>query len=352
MADTPLPILLITPDYPPNTGGVARYLHTLVQVLGEDVHVVSSPAQLLYAHAKPNWLKTIVLLWRTRHTYRSVLVSHVLPMGTAAYVASWFTRKPYGVIVHGYDVSLARTRLRKRFLMRRVLRRAAAVFANSVALSEELKTLDGVARVYPLLPALLLPKLPASSIIMPCKPWNVLLSVGRLMERKGHTRVLEALARLRAEGKAREVTYMIVGEGPWRAVIEEHIERLGLSDCVLLYGRVADEDMPRLYEEADVFVLPTVVDAIDREGFGYVYIEAALYGVPSVATQSFGVEEAVLHGKTGVLIEDGNIDQLAQTLHLLLIERDYRLALGRAAKERVYKEFDAQTRFIEVKKHL
>jgi len=265
-------------------------------------------------------------------------------------LARFITRKPYSVIVHGLDVALARKSWRKRMLMQLVLRNAKVVIANSEVLANEVVELDGAKKVIPLLPPLNLPSTPP--IIKNESPWKVLLSVSRLVSRKGHSRVFEALSHLRANNLLPNVSYIIVGEGTERNVLEYQVKELGLEDVVVFYGAVADEDLPRVYGIADVFVLPTVVDSVDREGFGYVYVEAAMYGVPSIATDSSGVNEAVLHNQTGLLVPDDNIDELAKAIYKLLTQNETRTRLGETAQKRVFSDFDENETFAILKELL
>lgn len=356
------PVLLITLDYAPNLGGVARYLSSASRVFGEDMIVVAPQVEgeketatlwrrkLLYKRFRPAWLATVFLLIKHRNDYRSVLVSHVLPIGFAAYLAGLITRKPYSVIVHGLDVALARKTWRKRVVMKLVLQKAKVVVANSEVLANEVVELDGAKKVVPILPPLNLPK--TKPLIKNESPWKVVLSVSRLVSRKGHLRVFEALSHLRENNLLPKVSYIIVGEGTEREKLEHQAQELGLSDVVMFYEAVPDEDLPRVYGVADVFVLPTIVDSVDREGFGYVYVEAAMYGVPSIATDSSGVNEAVLHKETGILVPDGDIDALAKAIYKLLTNDQERIRLGTNAQNRVFAEFDENEKFAILKELL
>ena len=77
----------------------------------------------------------------------------------------------------------------------------------------------------------------------------------------------------------------------------------------------------------------------DVEGFGIVFLEAALCGKPSVGSRSGGIPEAIEHGKTGILVDPENVDEIARELIRLLKDNDLRIKMGEAAKERVLKHF-------------
>ena len=331
---------LYTTDYPPARGGVARYLGGLVRYFqgSIDVEVASSGTR---------WWQAARWFVAHRDVYDQLLLSHVLPMGTAAWVAKRITRKPYVVIVHGMDIGFARRGAVKRFVAGLMLRDAAMVVANSEALEREVREAFGVTRtmvVYPCVGSEI-----ASTSTSPnpsllrrgnsLDPRVCFLTVARLVPRKGHLRVLEAIAKLRSDHPDLAIDYTIVGDGPERDRISAHIRDLGLAEIVRVVTDAADEQLPALYANADLFVMPVIEDALDREGFGTVYLEAALYGVPSVATNMLGVDEAVRDGETGVLVADGDVAGLADALYRLSINADRRLSLGQAAHDRAIREF-------------
>lgn len=317
---------LYTTDYPPARGGVARYLGGLVRYFQGSVDVEVAPAGTRWWQAA-RWFVT------HRAEYDQLLVSHVLPIGTAAWIAKWITHKPYVVIVHGMDIGFAKRNAVKRFVAGLVLRGAKSVVANSKALEREVRETFGVARsvvAYPcvreadVVPAV---EHPAAAIR--------LLTVARLVPRKGHLRVLDAISKLRRDRPDLTISYTIVGDGPERGRIESRVRDLDLDDSARIVTDATDERLPTIYSNADVFVMPVIADGLDREGFGTVYLEAAAYGVPSIATKMPGVDEAVVDGETGMLVADGDAAGLADALSLLATDADLRTRLGSAARRRV-----------------
>lgn len=340
-------LLLITPDFPPNEGGVARYLRALaehfkfrIEVLA-DLHPAWNTfdptagypiyrAPLLSRILWPRWLKTVKYLWTYRQRYDVILVSHVLPVGSAAWLAKKFTGVPYIVFVHGMDIRLAMSSTRKRRLATKVLKGAQLVVANSQALARELARDFGIHEVLVVYPCLSAPLHPPTS--PPSQPFS-LLTVSRLVERKGHTHVLNALAHLRGTGELMDFRYHIVGEGPMESSLKSMVETLGLGDHIQFHGQVTDEVRQQLYSQAHVFVMPVSQNPIDKEGFGLVYIEAAAAGVPSIATRVDGVDEAVIDGQTGVLLESQDAPQLANAILTLARDSSLREQLGTNARE-------------------
>ncbi len=389
-------LLLMTIDFPPRTGGVARYLDALAYYFRQHIIVVAPPMMgasrvdqrapyhifrrpLLSSKFWPRWIDAILELVKMKSKYDIVITSHVLPIGLAAQIAKFFTGKPYVVIVHGLDVALVKKTARKRWLAGRVLRGAKLVVTNSYALKEEVEQDFGVKKsivVYPTVSTLsdLEESVPSTSVWRQARgsgdsvdrsstgsgdsvhksdaltPERTsrrveegtirLLTVSRLVERKGHLRVLAALKKLKDQGRIGGMEYTIVGDGPMESKIRSMVKTFGLEDVVRMRSGVDDQELAQIYAKSDIFVMPTfVVDDVDREGFGIVYLEAAKYGIPSIASNLPGPDEAVLHGKTGILVKDGDIDALAEAMYRLATNEKERNQLGTKAKRRVETEF-------------
>ncbi|MBI5370244.1 glycosyltransferase family 4 protein [Candidatus Uhrbacteria bacterium] len=329
-------LLLITTEFPPQTGGVARYLETLKEYFGKRIRVVSDPTQLLRSHGPLRWLTAVRLLIKERATYDLVITSHVLPFGTAAWVASWFTRKPYLVVVHGMDVRLALQHPLKQWVASRVLKRAALVITNSNALNAEVALQFRLSRLLTIYPCVN-PQRTSPSVSSNDKPLT-LLTVGRLVARKGHLQVLMALQSLKTTGRIPPFRYVIVGKGPERTMLEQTAGELNLHEVEFL-GEVDENTLRDCYAQADLFVMPVSNDPIDKEGFGLVFLEAAQFGIPSISTTISGVDEAIVHGQTGLLVAPGNLQALSQAIFQLSTDISLRQQLGQNAKTRVQNMF-------------
>jgi glycosyltransferase involved in cell wall biosynthesis len=128
----------------------------------------------------------------------------------------------------------------------------------------------------------------------------VLLSVGHLIERKGHHLVIEALARLPS------ARLLIAGDGPERAALERLAMRLGVAERVRFLGRVAHDALAEIYSAADLLVL-----ASSREGWANVLLEAMACGTPVAATKVWGTPEVVADPAAGLLVEPRTADAFA-----------------------------------------
>lgn len=191
--------------------------------------------------------------------------------------------------------------------LRRWVRDAQAVTAISTYTARLLRRLVPGAEpaIVPFGAAYEGPLAPVSRARSADAPYRVLF-VGRLVERKGVDRLIEAAARWPAD-----VVVDVVGDGPERARLEALAQVRGVGHRVRFWGVVPDEELRRRYAEADVFVLPAVVDSKgDTEGLGVVLLEALAAGVPVVASAAGGIVDIVEHESTGLLVPPGDVDAL------------------------------------------
>lgn len=321
-------ILLITNEFPPDRGGVARYLG------GVYSRMDAASWERLDPGTRPRWWQIFVrLLHLSRHAaIREIHCSHVFPVGTACYLL-WCVRGiPYRVYVHGMDVAIASAGRGKRWLLRRILSHAFEVVANSEYSASLVHAVSPAAAVrvqYPKIDP------PDSNTVALRASWRarhglsdafLLLCVARLVRRKGIDLVLLALRALPAG-----VRVLIIGTGPEETYLRELAVTGGVSDRVLFLGAVPDDELQAWYASADCFVLPVRGSGIDVEGFGMVYQEAAAHALVSIATATGGVPESVVHEQTGLLVPVEDVPALVQAIMRLVDDPLLRRRLGAAA---------------------
>lgn len=171
---------------------------------------------------------------------------------------------------------------------------------------------------------------------------DVVKKKGRLMvttssdvPMKGLVPLLEAIAKLRAE---RDIDLIVIGKPQPKGRVASALERLGLTDIVTTISGVSDEDLARLYGEAEIAIVPSLY-----EGFSLPAIEAMSCGVPVVATTGGALPEVVgVNGETGLLVEPNNPDALVEAIGRLLDDAALRQRLGVAGRERVIERFTWQ----------
>lgn len=166
-----------------------------------------------------------------------------------------------------------------------------------------------------------------------------LLSVGRLVEKKGFPVVIEAVARLRDAG--RPVRLIIAGDGEQRPELERQVRALRLEESVELVGALSHGDIRSWMTRSDLFVLAAqVADDGNRDGLPVVVVEAMASGLPVVSTPIVGIPEAVIDGVTGCLVPEKDPAALTATLMELLDDRERAVRLARAARIHVEEHFD------------
>lgn len=182
---------------------------------------------------------------------------------------------------------------------------------------------------------------PKSRPATPTPPFTI-LTVARLVPKKGLFDVLEALAFLRQKGI--EFRYILAGDGPLRAQLLQKAEDLGLAAHVLMTGTITHDAVCQLYEKADAFVLGCRLgDKGDRDGIPNVIAEAMAMGVPVAATRFSGIPELVEHEISGMLSAPEDPQELARNLLRVLTDHQLRAQLIPAARQRVEHMFDNRT---------
>jgi colanic acid/amylovoran biosynthesis glycosyltransferase len=169
----------------------------------------------------------------------------------------------------------------------------------------------------------------------------VLLTVGRLVEKKGYEYSLRAVARV--YGKYKNIRYWIVGEGPLKPVLEEWVAGLHLEEVVVFMGPKAQEEVKHLYHSADIFILASITAADgDMEGQALVLQEAQTAELPVISTWHNGIPDGVLDGQSGFLVPERDEVALAESIEWLIEHPDERKKMGRCGKEFVIRKYDSR----------
>jgi teichuronic acid biosynthesis glycosyltransferase TuaC len=253
---------------------------------------------------------------------------YVYPDGVAA---TWIGRRlglPVVITARGTDVSLIPRYAIPRRLIRRAIHDAAALIAVSGALKQALVALGA-----PEDKVTVLRNGVETTLFRPPDDRRgvraalgltgpTLISVGLLIERKGHHRVIEAMAALP------EYSLLIVGEGPERAHLAAMIGRLGLADRVRLLGARPHAELPALYGAADALVL-----ASSREGWANVLLEAMACGTPVIASNIWGNPEVVRSQAAGLIMEKNTAEGIAAAAHRLFADMPDRAATRAYAEQ-------------------
>jgi phosphatidyl-myo-inositol dimannoside synthase len=353
--------LFVTNDFPPKLGGIQSYLWELWRRLDPaSFAVLTTPHEGAAAWDTEQPFRVVrtpeKVLWPTPSLAGRIdalaaeigasliVLDPALPLGLVGPRLS----RPYGVVLHGAEVTVPGRLPVSRSLLAHVLRGASEVIAaGGYPAAEGLRAArrdlpvtvvqPGVdpERFVPLdeegrAKARALFDLPADG--------RVVVSVSRLVPRKGMDVLIEAAARLAPDRP--DLVVAIGGSGRDRRRLDRLVARTGAP--VRMLGRVPGDDLPALCGCADVAAMlcRTRWAGLEQEGFGVVFLEAAACGVPQVAGSSGGAAEAVADGETGVVVaRPSDPDAVAAALAGLLDDADRRLALGRAARARAVTDF-------------
>jgi phosphatidylinositol alpha-1,6-mannosyltransferase len=360
--------LLVTNDFPPKLGGIQNYLWDLWSRLDPASFVVltasSDPSAAAFDAAQAERGIRIVrvpgpiLFFPTvgaRNAVRRCVADHAidlvlfdpaLPLGLLGPRIG----VPYGVVLHGAEVTVPGRLPGSRAALRRVLDGAALVVsAGAYPAAEGRRAAPEmtaqVVEVPPGVDAATATPMTATerraARVQQGLPAHgpLVVSVSRLVPRKGMDVLIEAADRLAPSYP--DLTLAIAGDGRERGRLDRLAARSPLDVKVL--GRVSDEDRAALLGAADVFVMACRNRwlGLEQEGFGIVFLEAAAAGVPQIAGASGGAQEAVLHGVTGLVVDrPDDPGEVAEALRALLADPTRRRRMGRAARARVAESFD------------
>ena len=164
----------------------------------------------------------------------------------------------------------------------------------------------------------------------------ILLTLARLEKRKGHLIIIKAIKELLNEFS--NLTYLIAGNGPEEKSLKQFVQENNLQKNIIFLGNIDDSQKKYIFNKTDLMIMPTLDETKNNsiEGFGIVYIEAAFFSIPSLASNKGGTPEAVLDNVTGKIIN--NINELENSIRELIINKKLREKLGINAKQRAENE--------------
>jgi phosphatidyl-myo-inositol dimannoside synthase len=341
-----LRVLVVTPDFPPMLGGIQILAHRLVRHARRSRMRV---ATLSCSQGEAFDRREALEVRRTRSSGRRHHRSAILALNGLALAEARRFRPDVVLSVH--IVLSPAARMIRRITEARTVqylhadeirnRRTLAGFAVRgadavIAVSEHTRRLAisvGVdpARLHLIPPGVDLPI--ASRSERPAPP--TVLTIGRMRERyKGHDTLMRAMPLIRARVPGAQ--WAIVGDGPLRPELERLAAAHGLDGSVLFVGQASDAERDAWLDRAHVFAMPARVPpgGVGGEGFGIVFLEANAHGLPVVAGNVGGALDAVVYGKTGLLVDPGDHTAVADAVSELLLNPGRAAALGSAGAAR------------------
>jgi phosphatidylinositol alpha-1,6-mannosyltransferase len=330
-------VLIVTNDYPPAAGGIQRYVADLLQRVPWDVHVLAPRADtpsdprvvrydraLLPTGAVANWTAAVA-----RDLRPDLMLFAAFPLGLIAPAVARRTGVPYAIFLHGAEVTIpaAIPVLRSRY--ETALEHAAARFAVSHYTAENIEQHFDVpitwigagvdTDVFTPNPA------PHDGFVVGC--------VGRFVRRKGHDRVIAAVAALRARGV--DARALMVGWGSG----ERRLRGLAKNTPTRFVIGGSRTEVLDAYRHMDAFAMPvrSRLAGLEVEGLGLVFLEAAACGLPVIAGTSGGAPETVQDGVSGRIVRTQG--GLIGALEDLARNPGVRVSMGLAGRERVERDY-------------
>jgi phosphatidylinositol alpha-1,6-mannosyltransferase len=338
--------LLITNDFPPRAGGIQSYVRSLAERLPSGELVVYAPSWAgaaeydarqpfpIFRHPGTLMVPNAAVRQRAAelirdHRIRAVWYGAAAPLSllTPALRTDGVTRTVAST--HGHEVGWsmipgARRLLRRigrtndviTFVSRYARRRISAALGPTAAL----EYLPPGVRVDTFRPDPVARRAMRARYGLGDVP--LLLSVGRLVARKGQDNLIRALPSILR--RVPQAVVLIVGDGPDGPRLRGLVSALGVDRQVHFAGSVPWVDLPAHYAAADVFAMPcrTRGSGLDVEGLGIVFLEASASGLPVIAGRSGGAPETVQQGRTGVVVDGRDVAQVARATTDLLTDRD------------------------------
>ncbi len=305
------------------------------------IRIERSPEPVLIPYP---WLRSRIRERAAETGAEIVVFDPAVPLGAIGP----FLGMPYGVVLHGAEVTIPARLVGSRSVLRRVLDDASLVIsAGGYALAEAERCVGQS------LPSVIIPPGVDTDRFHPPSPSEraearlrfgldhddvVISSVNRLVPRKGIDVLVEAVSRL---ALARPNVRLVIG-GTGRE--DQRLRELAtkLNAPAQFLGRLDDAEVPLLYAASDVMAMMCHDRwwGLEQEGFGIVFLEAAACGIPQVAGASGGAAEAVLPGATGIVVDEPrNVSHVMRSLAQLIDDPSLRARMGRAARDRVVREF-------------
>jgi len=387
-------LMLCSIDYKPQDGGVAEFMYNIGKSLSEsgiDVNAVAFDIEgaanfdkcnkYFHTYRVPeisnicsfsfkriitrfvHFVKTLGGLINLYKYISKILdekgISHTVCFHWDVFgVVSFFIRKkrniPYYVVVHGLDVLRKENKfvwLSKYYfqwsIQRLVLNNANGIFVNSqytkdivlkdATINKSIYVVNCGVDIKRFIKShtrpLLFNKLDVGNA-------KILLSITRLVKRKGIDNAIKAFAEVLRKHKDLKMLYLIGGIGPDYERLKNIVDELGLRDRVVFFGFISEEQKNEFYNLADVFIMPSREEKDgDVEGFGIVFLEANACGKPVIAGNSGGVADAVKDGYSGLLVNPLDIQDIVSKIERLSMDEVYAAKLGAQGRERVENSF-------------
>lgn len=387
-------LLICSIDYKPRDGGIAELMYNVGKSLSESginvyavafnikgaadfdkcnkyfhtyrVPEISNLSSFSYKRIITRFIRFVKTVCGLFNLYRYLLkvvdekdISHIIcfhwdVFGFAAMLVSKRKKIPFYIVAHGLDV-IRRERTfawiikysLQWLLQKIVFNNAKGIFVNSnYTKSIVMENADTDKNIYVTYCGVDINKYfkwdtrPVYDSPLVGNNTKILLSINRLVKRKGMDNAIKAFSEFLKNHNDSNVLYLIGGAGPDRQRLKEIVGELGLQNRVIFLGFISEDQKSRYYNLADVFIMPSREEKDgDVEGFGIVFLEANACEKPVIAGNSGGVSDAVQDGYSGLLVNPLDIQDIMSKIEKLVMDDAYSEQLGTQGRKRVEDHF-------------
>lgn len=353
--------LFLSVDFPPENGGIQNYVYGIVSHLnpqktvvltsnraGKDTYQPFDEKQSYKTYRigitnKVSFLKQMIQLVvlffsvvsiNRKHNFEELHFGNIMPIGIAAPLLKKVLRVDFYPYIHGLDFLESKTNPLKFRLLMYSLKHATKIICNSnytksILLNSGIEK-ERLTVVHPGIPPKYAQTYDRKKLIEKYQLQDriVLVTVGRLVKRKGHDKVIESIRELVKEYP--EIKYVICGKGPERENLESIVRKYKLQQHVVFTGDIARNELEGLYSIARLFIMLNreIKEEGDVEGYGIVFLEAGIHRLPVIGGNNGGVPDAIIDGHTGFLVNSSNQKEIFKVIETLLKDDSLTMQMG------------------------
>jgi colanic acid/amylovoran biosynthesis glycosyltransferase len=278
--------------------------------------------------------------WVKEHEFQHIHAHFLSSPATVALIASRISGVPYTVTIHAFDIFATTPHERNASIPLKCEKAAACIVISNFNLEYMRKTWPNIGGRFELIYNGIDVDLFTDETDHVTDPNAFhILSNGRLVYKKGHRFLIEAMAKLRKQN--RNVKLQIIGGGPLESELHELVSRLEIKEHVTFTGKMLQEEIIQQYRASDLFVLACAISPDgDMDGLPVVLVEALAMEIPTVSTQVSGVPEIVQDNVTGLCVPPHDSQELADAMAYMMDHPDEARKMAKAGRQIVKNQFN------------
>ena len=357
-------VCIISDVFLPEVGGIQVFTFELARYLSnderiEEVYVVTFSENVKYEKLsknlsvirlpKSNFINRATKLITKLIEKRNYDVFHSTTLGFSSFFTSYFSKFSNHrnfVTVYGLDVLKGYKTIKNRFMIRSTFSNVNKIIAFSESTRSKIKERYNPSnkKLVTIYPGISVPEISQDQVKYLRKKFSIedndfiVLFVGRLVKRKGADDLIHSVAMAKDE----DIKLFIIGDGPERERLKELVRDLNVERQIIFAGEIYYRDIFKFYELASVFCMPSkyLRNEGDIEGLGIVFLEAQMYGVPVIGTNSGGIPEAIENGKSGFIVPENNPEAIREKILELKNNNELHRKMSVYATRFVQKKFN------------